>query len=278
MVEAQVARGSGGSRLPANSRYKVKSLGRALDLLDVLAGRGRGGMSLTEIARALDISKPTAYAILQTFLARGLVSDAGERGARRYRLGLALAKLGDLAVGSFGLVDAALEELRRLTGELQMTSRVAILDDGHAVVVGRVDGPGAVRFDAALGSRELPHCSAVGKALLAQLPRPEAKAILHRLGMPRRTAHTVTALGPFMKELEQVTRDGYAVDDEEDTEGVSCIAVCVFDRGGKAAGAISVTGLKPRDWARRKTVLAQAVKICAERISQRLGAPASAAT
>jgi DNA-binding IclR family transcriptional regulator len=43
-------------------------------------------------------------------------------------------------------------------------------------------------------------------------------------------------------------------------------------------GAISVTGLKPRDWSRRKGVLAQAVKICAERISQRLGAPVSAAT
>jgi IclR family acetate operon transcriptional repressor len=49
-------------------------------------------------------------------------------------------------IGSFGPVDAAMEELRRLTGELQMTSRVAILDDGHAVVVGRIDGPGAVRF------------------------------------------------------------------------------------------------------------------------------------
>jgi IclR family acetate operon transcriptional repressor len=253
-------------------RYKVKSLGRALDLLDVLAGRGGSGMSLTELARALDISKPTAYAILQTYLARGLVSDTGEGNQRRYRLGLALAKLGDVAIGSFGLVDAAMEELRRLTEELQMTSRVAILDDGHAVVVGRVDGPGAVRFDAALGRRELPHCSAVGKALLAQMPREEAKAILCRLGMPRRTAHTVTSVAAFLGELDRVVREGYAVDDEEDTEGVSCVAACVFDRSGKAAGAISVTGLKPRDWARRKNLLAQAVKSCAARISQRLGA------
>jgi IclR family acetate operon transcriptional repressor len=183
-----------------------------------------------------------------------------------------LAKLGDVAIGSFGLVDAAMEELRRLTEELQMTSRVAILDDGHAVVVGRVDGPGAVRFDAALGRRELPHCSAVGKALLAQMPREEAKAILCRLGMPRRTAHTVTSVAAFLGELDRVVREGYAVDDEEDTEGVSCVAACVFDRSGKAAGAISVTGLKPRDWARRKNLLAQAVKSCAARISQRLGA------
>lgn len=261
-------------RMLTDARYKVKSLGRALDLLDVLAGRGGSGMSLTELARALDISKPTAYAILQTYLARGLISDSGEGNQRRYRLGLALAKLGDVAIGSFGLVDAAMEELRRLTEELQMTSRVAILDDGHAVVVGRIDGPGAVRFDAALGRRELPHCSAVGKALLAQMPREEAKAILRRLGMPRRTAHTVTSVAAFLGELDRVAREGYAVDDEEDTEGVSCVAACVFDRGGKAAGAISVTGLKPRDWARRKNLLAQAVKACAARISQRLGGAA----
>ena len=55
MAEVRAARDTGGRpRLPADSRYKVKSLGRALDLLDVLAGRGRGCMSLTEIARALD--------------------------------------------------------------------------------------------------------------------------------------------------------------------------------------------------------------------------------
>lgn len=274
MTELPAAAEERERRMLTGARYKVKSLGRALDLLDVLAGRGGNGMSLTELARALDISKPTAYAILQTYLARGLISDSGEGNQRRYRLGLALAKLGDVAIGSFGLVDAAMEELRRLTEELQMTSRVAILDDGHAVVVGRIDGPGAVRFDAALGRRELPHCSAVGKALLAQMPREEAKAILRRLGMPRRTAHTVTSVAAFLGELDRVVREGYAVDDEEDTEGVSCVAACVFDRGGKAAGAISVTGLKPRDWPRRKNLLAQAVKTCAARISQRLGGAA----
>src|SRR5262245_21057354 len=268
MAEVRSARDTGGgSRLPADSRYKVKSLGRALDLLEVLAGRGRGGMSLTEIARALDISKPTAYAILQTYLARGLVGDAGERGARRYRLGLALARLGDLAVGSFGLVDAALEELKVLTAELGMTSRVAILDDGHAVVVGRVDGPGAVRFDAALGRRELPHCSAVGKALLSELSHAEVRSLLFRLGMPRRTPHTITTIPAIMKELRQIKLAGFAIDDEEDTEGVTCVGACVYSHTGAVAGAISVSGLKRRDWHARRSPIVQAVKRSAAQIS-----------
>ena len=84
-MELQAAADERGRRKLTGTRYKVKSLGRALDLLDVLAGRS--GMSLTELARALDISKPTAYAILQTYLARGLISDTGEGSQRRYRLG-----------------------------------------------------------------------------------------------------------------------------------------------------------------------------------------------
>ena len=78
MTELPAAAEERERRMLTGARYKVKSLGRALDLLDVLAGRGGNGMSLTELARALDISKPTAYAILQTYLARGLISDSGE--------------------------------------------------------------------------------------------------------------------------------------------------------------------------------------------------------
>ncbi|HEX4569103.1 MAG TPA: IclR family transcriptional regulator C-terminal domain-containing protein, partial [Dongiaceae bacterium] len=125
--------------------------------------------------------------------------------------------------------------------------------------------------DAALGRRELPHCSAVGKALLAARPAEDAKAILRKIGLPRRTPKTITRLSTLMGELAVTARRGYAVDDEEDTEGVACIGACVFDRTGQAAGAISVTGLKPRDWQGRQVGLAQDVIRYARRISRQLG-------
>ena len=139
-------------------------------------------------------SKAATYAILQTLLAHRFVADFGAGANRRYRLGLSLARLGDLAVGNIALADIALPVLRELTAESGLTSRVAILDEGYAVVVGRIDAPGAVRFDAALGRRELPHCSAVGKALLAARPAEDARAILRKIGLPRRTPKTITSL------------------------------------------------------------------------------------
>ena len=268
---ALASAGKSGAAAVASARYKVKSLGRALDALDIVGKRGREGMSLSELARALGMSKPATYAILQTFLAHGMVKDTAIGASRRYRLGMMLARLGDLAVANFGMVEVALTELRGLTETLALTSRLAIFDDGHAVVVGRVDGPGAIRFDAALGRRELPHCTAVGKALLAHRPREEVKAILKRLGMERRTPRTITTLAALNAELEEIRRKGYAIDDEEDSEGITCIASCITDRTGAVAGAISVTGLKRRDWSDRKPEIAAVVKACAARISRQLG-------
>lgn len=254
-----------------DERYRVQSLGRALDLLELIANRGKEGARLTDLARELGMSKAAVYALLQTLLARGFLSDFSEGANRRYRLGLALARLGDMAVGNIALTDVAMPELRKLTAELGMTSRLAILDDGHAVVVGRVDAPGSIRFDAALGRREMPHCSAVGKALLAALPREEAQRILERSSLPPRTPRTITAVPLLMKELA-LTRDrGFAVDDEEDTEGVACIGSCVYGRGGGVAGAISVTGLKPRDWHSRMGELGARVRQCAGAVSRQLG-------
>jgi len=267
--------GDGKHKPPADERYRVRSLGRALDLLEAIGRRGGEGARLSDLARGQSLSKAATYATLQTLLAHGFVADIGNGTSRRYRLGLSLARLGDLAVANIALVDAALPVLRELTAELGLTSRIAILDDGYAVVVGRVDAPGAVRFDAALGRRELPHCSAVGKALLAALPAPEAKAILSRGALPVRTPHTITDLVSLMAELAQTTRRGYAVDDEEDTEGVACLACCVFDRTGAAVGAISVTGLKQRGWNARRDFLARAVGRHAARISDLLGGSAA---
>ena len=254
-----------------DERYRVQSLGRALDLLELIARQGRDGARLSDLARDLELSKAATYAILQTLLAHGFVADFGEGQSRRYRLGLTLARLGELSVANLSLSDLALPILREMTGETGMTSRVAVLDGAYAVVVGRVDGPGTVRFGDALGRREWPHCSAVGKAMLAAMPRRDAEAILRQTGLPRRTPHTITSLAAMQRELSLIAERGYAVDDEEDVEGVVCVGACVYDRTGAAAGAISVTGLKPRQDNDRLDELGLIVRRHAERLSASLG-------
>ena len=128
----------------------------------------------------------------------------------------------------------------------------------------------------ALGRRENPHCSGVGKALLASLPNDEVDRILGRLGQPSRTLKTLTSMKALRANFAEIARRRYAVDDEEDCEGVICIAAAVFGRHGRAVGAISVTNLKQRlsddDIAR----LGGIVTDHADRISRALGGPVSA--
>jgi IclR family acetate operon transcriptional repressor len=259
-----------------DDRYRVQSVGRAVDLLERIAESGREGARLTDLARDVHLSKPAAYAILATLLARGLVVDTGEGMTRRYRLGLALLRLGDVAVSNTGLADIAMPVLRDLTRQVGMTSRVATLEDGFAMVIGRVDAPGAIRFDAALGQREMPHSSGVGKVLLAAMPRAGALALVKRAGQIGRTRRTLTTLKALNADLDRIAARHYAVDDEEDHEGIVCVAAAIFGHGGAAAGAISVTTLKqllPQD---AVPPIASALVRGADRISRALGGPSAA--
>lgn len=262
---------AGKKPVKTDQRYRVQSLGRGLDLLDLIAKGGSLGVRLSELARALSISKAATHAMLQTLLSREFVADVDAVSGRFYRLGLALAHLGDQAISNIALVDIAIPVLRNLTEKVGSTSRVAILDDGFAVVVGRVDAPGAVKFDAALGRREFPHSTAVGKALLAALPRDNARAIVEKIGLTSRTPHTITDLDRLMEELDLIAKRGYAIDDEEDSEGVACLGTCVFDRNGNAAGAISFSSIKHVNFDNHKAENVAALVKYADLISGKLG-------
>src|SRR5438445_12396712 len=121
----------------AEDRYRVQSVERAFALLEALADAGPEGMTLSNLARSLGVSKSTAYAILQTLLTGGFVADAGTGMGRRYRLGMALARLGDVVVSQLALRDLALPVIRDLTAETGPTSPLAVLDDAYAIGIGR---------------------------------------------------------------------------------------------------------------------------------------------
>jgi IclR family acetate operon transcriptional repressor len=257
--------------LELDARYRVRSVERALDALDVLVDAGQSGIRLTELAQRLEISKSTALALVRTLASRGFAAEVGSGRARRYTLGLALARLGDQALAQSELHELALPTLREMTDETGWTSRIGILDDGYAVILGRVDGPGVVRFRSNLARRELPHCSAIGKSLLSHLPEPEVRAIVERTGLPSRTPTTITDVGQLLDDLHAVKARGFAVDDEEDSVGVVCVGAAVYDHQRECVAAISLTGLKLNLPPGGVAALGAIVRRCSSEISLRLG-------
>jgi IclR family transcriptional regulator, acetate operon repressor len=262
---------SSGAPLP-RERYRVQSVDRALTMLEALAEAGAGGLTLAEAGRRLGTSKSTALSLLRTLAGRGFVTLLDEGEGPRYRLGLALARLGDQVVAQTGLLEISLPVLRQLTAETGRTSRLGVLDDGYVVIIGRVAGLGFIQVQSHLGRRELPHCSALGKAILSQLPEETVREIANRVGMPRRTPRTITNVNELLAELANSRGCGYAVDDEEDSIGVFCVGAPVLDHRGVCVGAISVTDVRLSSGGDSVPQVAEIVVRHARELSALLGA------
>jgi len=256
-----------------DDKYALRSVSRALDVLQALAASGGDGMSVGEIAEAVGVSRSTAFTLLQTLVARGYVSDVRFGGARRYQLGLTLIHLGDRAQAEMAIARIAMPTLQQLTEATGLTSRLAVFDDGCAVAVARVDAPGPFRLVASLGRRELPHSSAVGKSLLLNLSEDEVLSLLHRLGMPRRTEKTITTPQDLVRNLKEVRNLGYAFDDEEDMIGVACVGAGIYGPSKSVVAAMSVTGIKHGRGLKELHELGMIVRTHADQVSLLLGGP-----
>ncbi|UFS58560.1 IclR family transcriptional regulator [Subtercola endophyticus] len=253
-------------------KYVVKSVAKAMTLLQLLEKQaGTSGMSLTDLAQQMKMSKSSTFALLQTLASFGVVTtDPTGTQNRNYRLGLSLVRLGQHAATQTTVADVCLPELRSLSKDTRLTARVAVLDHGWAVAVARVDAPDSVRLDLRLGEKEWPHRSGLGKALMSVLPDDEVRRYLEEIGMPANTAKTLTTVDAYLADLKVSRERGYATDDEEDAEGIICIAAPIRDADGRPFAAISVTGVKIGVLQENPASVAELVREHASRVEQRL--------
>ena len=165
-----------------NARGGVQSIERAFDLLEMLADAG-GALGLSELAANSGLPLPTVHRLMRTLVNRGYVR---QEASRRYALGSRLIRLGETSSRMLGTwLRPFLAQLVRETGE---TANLAMLDGDEVVYIAQVPSPHSMRMFTEPGRRVSPHCTAVGKALLAQVPADQARALLERGGMPPRSS------------------------------------------------------------------------------------------
>jgi IclR family transcriptional regulator, acetate operon repressor len=250
-------------------RYRVGSVARALTILDLVADGPSEGLTLSDAARGLGISKSATYALVRTLVDADFLRavDPGPR----YLLGMALIRLGDVATLGVPLRQICEPVLAEMVRDTGLTCRAAVATEGFPVFVARVDAHGAIRFNAPLGVREMPHTSSAGKAILANLPDDIVNRVLEETGMPTSTDKTITNPHDLAIDLEVTRRRGYAIDDEEDAEGVFCVGAPFFDHAGRVAGALSATGIKRDLPAHRIAELGLRVRAAADLVTGLMG-------
>ena len=252
-----------------DNRYQIQSVARAATLLNEIANHGAGGLSVTDIAEILGVAKSTALSLARTLAAAGLLR--GVDPGPRYVLGLNLLRLGDLVGQQTSVAELGLPTLRELSSQTGMTARLAMNEAGYPVFLERIDGEGSIRFHAPLGQREEPHATAAGKAILAYLAEGVVRLLLEEAGMTRYTTKTLTDVESLMSELERVRTEGFALDDEEEADGVFCLGAAFFDHQNSCAGALSITGLKVDVSLRQVRELGITVRGHADGLSAMLG-------
>jgi IclR family acetate operon transcriptional repressor len=212
----------------------VRSLERAFELLEHLADAG-GEMALSELTEVSGLPMPTIYRLMRTLVNRGYVR---QEPSKRYALGPRLIRLGDGASRLLGTW--ARPVLAELVDEVGETANMAVLEGDEVVYVAQVPSRRSMRMFTEVGRRVQPHCTGVGKALLAQLPTEVARAIVDRTGMEPHTPRTFTDPEALLVELVKIRKQGYALDDEEQELGVRCVAVPLT--GAPTPAALSVSG------------------------------------
>lgn len=219
------------SQAPAGG---VQSVKRAFDLLEIMATVG-GSIGVSALAESAGLPLPTIHRLIRTLASLGYVRQLP---SRRYVLGPQFIRLGDSATRLIGAWSRShLSDLVKATGE---TASIAILDGNMAVYVAQVPSEHSMRMFTEAGQRVYPHCTGVGKALLAQLSNEAVRSIVGGIGMPAQTANTLTDPDSLIADLELSRHRGYVVDEGEQEIGVRCFSVAVPD--APTLTAVSVSG------------------------------------
>jgi len=249
----------------------VKSAQRALRILELLTSQERG-LTFGEIADALRYPRSSLHGLLWTMTDEGWLEL--DQATRRYALGIRTWEAGNAYLRAMDLSDRARPYMERVRDALEETVQLSVLDGRYNVYVAKVDGTQRLMLASAVGRRLEAHATGLGKVLLADLSPQELAERIGGEPLERFTANTITDPEDLRRELELIHRRGYALDEEEYTAGVRCVAVGVRDHSGRMAAAMSVSVPTVRFNRRRQQEAIDLLSEAARGLSAALGAPA----
>jgi IclR family transcriptional regulator, blcABC operon repressor len=246
----------------------VPAVARAARALEVVSASA-GGMTVSEIARAIGAPKSSCLSVCTTLVESGLLarSDAGI-----YQLGWKVVQLGRAYLARSDIAT----EFRRVDGELGLLAEdtvVLSLLDGRSVLyvhTRAASRPVAVHYE--IGMRLPAHCTASGKALLAALPTATTAGLYADGTFDVLTRHSIASMPELSRELESVRRRRYAIDDEETALGMICFGATILGPGGPV-GALSVGMVKAGVDADRSAVAVASLMRLTQALTARLGGP-----
>jgi len=270
------AAGAGAGSIEAGSkRQGTGTLGKALDVLDIIA-LAPVPLRFTDVLRQANQPRGTLHRQISHLIEEGLVTLNSDNS---YSPGLRLLKLAARAWSQNSLRSIAEPHIRHLHDCTSETVHLGILNDLEVIYVDKVESRQAVRMHSQVGNASPLYCTGIGKAMMAVLAPDEAAQRAARFDYKQHTANTLASAELLLGELASIRKTGISHDREEHEPGIYCVAAPVRTTGDMQIAGISVTAPayrtdknKIREWEQLVLTTARAIETdLADRIGPRSG-------
>ena len=246
----------------------MKSLNRALDIIELIAEKGEIGVR--ELAQISDLPPATAHRIVAALVKRGYLNK--DERTHRYTLSPKFLILGEKVQQQIDIVSIARPYLEQLMAKTRENANLSVRDGRNVIYIDHVGSPDHnLRIFTKLGGNAPLYASGVGKVFLSRFSATQFRQYIEAVDLQPFTPHTLTTAQMLADEIEKVRRLGYAVDNQEKELGVRCVAAPILDHGGQIRAAVSVSGAAQRITIKRLPALGELVMECARQVSEAMG-------
>jgi DNA-binding IclR family transcriptional regulator len=218
--------------------YSAPSVKKAFKILYAIS-EASNGLGISDLSKKLKIGKSTVHGITSVLEEMGVLVRNPLN--KRYAVGYSLVELCRAGYGKIELKDLARKPMEKLMEKVGETVFLGVLNGDHVTIVDTVESRNEMKITSPPGTRLPLLAGATGRVLLSQIEKEEAKEIMRKRGLTRYTSKTVVDPRQFLREVEQVKKWGYAVDDEEYITGVRAVAAPLLS-ASSAPAALWVVG------------------------------------
>lgn len=248
----------------------VPAVEKVFCILEVLAV-SKAGLTLHELVARCGLPKSSVHCILVTLQRCGYLHRNAH--TSRYLFGTKLMRLANSALSSLELRQQAELHMQALARRTGLTVHLGMMESNEALIVGKVGHfANPQPLGSWVGKRMDLHCTAMGKALIAEWSHPQLEDLAKKLNLCRHNDNTISSLKRLSNELAGVRRLGYAVDDEEDVLGFRCVGVPVRDSTEEIVAAMSISGTVQEITPDNVASIAAEIQIAARALSRSLAA------
>jgi len=201
-------------------------------------------IGVNETSKKLGIY-PSSAQRLFTGLKEGGILEQNSK-TRKYRLGLKMFEMGLLFGHHLGIRRIARPHLEQLAARFDVNCHLGMLSGTSATIIDRIHNLESSSLIQRLSINVPLHCSGVGKAILAFLPRDRQREVLNKIRLVRYTQNTIADRGGLKKELDWIAKHGYAVDRGELHINIHCVGAPVLDKNSNVVISISASDSRER--------------------------------